>query len=148
MKNRWKKCSLEAEKGDPPATMSMETGRPAAIPLHIWWAEGEQRGWQKMWWWWWWGLVQRGRGRGRGRLARDSGWSGGLGTVCSAHTHHKATLNTGSASDRGTTSVVVISQSDISQSGELSNQIKHGAELGHTEHMGEENTTKRPCVWQ
>ncbi len=37
---------LEAETRDPPATMPMETGRPAAIPPHRWWAEGEQRGCQ------------------------------------------------------------------------------------------------------
>ncbi len=37
---------LEAETGDPPAMMPMETGRPAVIPPHRWWAEGEQRGCQ------------------------------------------------------------------------------------------------------
>ncbi|KAL0174153.1 hypothetical protein M9458_030121, partial [Cirrhinus mrigala] len=30
---------LEAVTGDPPAMMPMETGRPAVIPLHRWWAE-------------------------------------------------------------------------------------------------------------
>ncbi len=35
------------ETRDPPATMPMETGRPAAIPPHRWWAEGELRGCQE-----------------------------------------------------------------------------------------------------
>ncbi len=33
----------EAETRDPPATTLMETGRPAAIPLHRWCTEGERR---------------------------------------------------------------------------------------------------------
>ncbi len=41
------------------------------------------------------------RGGGRGRLGGSSEWSGGLGTVCAAHTHHKATPSTGSTSNRG-----------------------------------------------
>ncbi len=31
---------LEVETRDPPAMTPMETGRPAAIPPHKWWAEG------------------------------------------------------------------------------------------------------------
>ncbi len=38
---------MEAEKRDPPATVTMETGRSAAIPPHRWRAEGEQRGCQE-----------------------------------------------------------------------------------------------------
>ncbi len=37
---------LYAETRDPPATTPMETGRPAAIPLHRW-AEGKQKGFQE-----------------------------------------------------------------------------------------------------
>ncbi len=35
---------LEAETGDPPAMMPMETGRPAVIPPHRWW-EQVREGW-------------------------------------------------------------------------------------------------------
>ncbi len=38
--------SLEAETGDPPATMQMETGRPTVSRPHSWWSEGEQMGCQ------------------------------------------------------------------------------------------------------
>ncbi len=34
----------EVETRDPPAMMSMETGRSAAIPPHRWWAECELKG--------------------------------------------------------------------------------------------------------
>ncbi len=38
----------EARGRDKGSTTPMETGRPAAIPPHRWWAEGEQRGCQEV----------------------------------------------------------------------------------------------------
>ncbi len=46
---RWAEVESRTQRrrqGDPPAMMPMETGRPAVIPPHIWWAEGEHRGCQ------------------------------------------------------------------------------------------------------
>lgn len=37
---------LEAEARGPPATLTMETGRPAVLTPNRWWPRGEQRGCQ------------------------------------------------------------------------------------------------------
>ncbi len=36
----------DSEARDPPATLTMETGKPVVLALDRWWAEGEQRGCQ------------------------------------------------------------------------------------------------------
>lgn len=36
----------EAETGDPPTTVELETDRPEANPLHIWRAKDELKNWQ------------------------------------------------------------------------------------------------------
>ncbi len=119
---------------DPPARTPMKTGKPAVISPHRWWAGGEglpgdSGGDGEDWY----------RGGGWGRLAGSSGCSGGLGTVCAAHTHHKATPNTGSTSDRGTTSVVIISQSD--GSGQIDSS-------GQTHIQGRQTWVCGPWSWR
>ncbi len=68
---------LEAETKDHPAMTPMETSRPAAIPPHRWWAEGEQRGCQTT-----------------AEVVGEGGWAGVQNAqgvlVRASQTHHKA----------------------------------------------------------
>ncbi len=82
---------LEVKTRHPPALTLMEIGRAAVISLHRWWAEGEQRGYQKT-------AVEEAEAGAGGYL-----WASELSElVCAAHTNQIVTPSTGNASDRGT----------------------------------------------